>query len=87
MSPTPMFQLQPLEARVLFAAPPPGSVFYDIVTSPLETDFLKAASAAGFRTVDGLSMLIGQADHAFAHLFGTRPPRDGDTLLRREIAG
>jgi shikimate dehydrogenase len=66
---------------------PPGSVFYDIVTSPLETDFLKAASAAGFRTVDGLSMLIGQADHAFAHFFGTRPPRDGDTLLRREIAG
>lgn len=66
---------------------PPGSVFYDIVTSPLETDFLKAASAAGFRTVDGLSMLIGQADHAFAHFFGTRPPRDRDAHLRRAIAG
>ena len=32
---------------------PPGSVFYDIVTSPLDTAFLQAARAAGFRTVDG----------------------------------
>ena len=62
---------------------PPGSVFYDIVTSPLDTDFLKAASAAGFRTVDGLSMLIGQADHAFRRFFGATPPRGGaDAELR-----
>jgi shikimate dehydrogenase len=62
---------------------PPGSVFYDIVTSPLETDFLKAARSAGFRTVDGLSMLVGQADHAFRRFFGAIPPRgDGDAQLR-----
>lgn len=62
---------------------PPGSVFYDIVTSPLDTDFLKAARAAGFPTVDGLSMLIGQADHAFRRFFGARPPRgDADADLR-----
>lgn len=62
---------------------PPGSVFYDIVTSPLDTDFLKAARAAGFRTVDGLSMLIGQADHAFRRFFGANPPRgDADADLR-----
>ena len=62
---------------------PPGSVFYDIVTSPLDTDFLKAARAAGFRTVDGLSMLIGQADHAFRRFFGATPPRGGaDAELR-----
>ncbi|MGV3511099.1 MAG: shikimate dehydrogenase [Novosphingobium sp.] len=65
---------------------PPGSVFYDIVTTPLETDFLKAAKTAGFRTVDGLSMLIGQADHAFRRFFGAVPPRgDADVELRARI--
>jgi len=65
---------------------PPGSVFYDIVTSPLETDFLKAAKAAGFTTVDGLSMLIGQADHAFRHFFGATPPRgEADAELRKRL--
>lgn len=61
---------------------PPGSIFYDIVTSPLDTDFLQSARAAGFRTVDGLSMLIGQADHAFRRFFDARPPRDLDAELR-----
>ena len=61
---------------------PPGSVFYDIVTSPLDTAFLKSARACGFSTVDGLSMLIGQAAHAFARFFGQKPPRDADAQLR-----
>ncbi len=61
---------------------PPGSIFYDIVTSPLDTAFLQSARAAGFRTVDGLSMLIGQADHAFRRFFGALPPRDRDAQLR-----
>lgn len=64
---------------------PPGSVFYDIVTSPLETSFLNAAAAAGFRTIDGLSMLIGQADHAFRRFFGALPPRDSDAELRQVL--
>jgi shikimate dehydrogenase len=66
---------------------PPGSVAYDIVTSPLDTPFLRDARAAGFRTIDGLAMLIGQADYAFAHFFGRRPPRERDAELRRRIAG
>jgi shikimate dehydrogenase len=62
---------------------PPRSIFYDIVTNPLDTAFLKAARAAGFRTIDGLAMLIGQADHAFRLFFGSRPPRgDADAELR-----
>lgn len=65
---------------------PPGSVFYDIVTSPVDTAFLQAARQAGFRTIDGLAMLIGQADHAFARFFGARPPRDQDARLR-ELLG
>ncbi len=64
---------------------PPGSVAYDIVTAPLDTDFLRAARGAGFATIDGLAMLIGQADFAFARFFGQRPPRGGDETLRRII--
>jgi shikimate dehydrogenase len=70
--------------RFDFSHAPPGSVVYDIVTHPLDTDFLKAARAAGFRTIDGLSMLIGQAAVAFEKFFGVAPPReDGDAELRR----
>lgn len=62
---------------------PPGSIVYDIVTHPLDTPLLRAARQAGFRTVDGLSMLIGQAAEAFAKFFGQEPPRgDGDAALR-----
>ena len=65
---------------------PPGSVFYDIVTSPPETEFLRAAGSAGFATVDGLAMLIGQADHAFRRFFGVYPPRgSADEALRARL--
>lgn len=65
---------------------PPGAVAYDIVTAPLDTAFLAAARAAGHRTVDGLSMLIGQAALAFAKFFGAPPPREHDAELRRILA-
>lgn len=61
---------------------PPGAIAYDIVTDPVETDFLKNARAAGHRAIDGLSMLIGQAAHAFELFFGEKPPRDCDAELR-----
>lgn len=70
-----------------FSHAPPNSMVYDLVTSPLDTAFLQGARAAGFPTVDGLSMLIGQADVAFTHFFGARPPRDRDADLRRLILG
>lgn len=66
---------------------PPGSVVYDIVTHPLDTELLQAARAAGFRTIDGLAMLIGQAAAAFEKFFGTLPPRaPGDADLRDLLA-
>lgn len=61
---------------------PPGSIAYDIVTAPLDTPFLQDARAKGHRTIDGLSMLIGQAATAFAHFFGAPPPREHDAELR-----
>ncbi|WP_374410123.1 shikimate dehydrogenase [Novosphingobium colocasiae] len=57
-------------------------VVYDIVTSPLDTALLIAARGRGLATVDGLAMLIGQADHAFRRFFGAVPPRDRDAELR-----
>jgi shikimate dehydrogenase len=54
---------------------PPGSVVYDIVTHPADTPLLQAARAAGLRTIDGLSMLIGQAAVAFEKFFGVPAPR------------
>lgn len=65
-----------------FSHAPPGSIAYDIVTDPVETPFLADARAAGFRTVDGLSMLIGQAAAAFGLFFGIQPPREHDAELR-----
>lgn len=60
---------------------PPGSIAYDIVTSPVETRFLANARTNGFSTVNGLSMLIGQAAIAFEKFFGDPPPREFDFEL------
>jgi shikimate dehydrogenase len=64
---------------------PPGSIVYDIVTSPLQTAFLNSATAAGFRTLDGLNMLIGQAAVAFEKFFGAKAPRQYDAELRERL--
>ena len=61
---------------------PPGSVVYDIVTNPYKTPLLQAAGAAGFATIDGLAMLIGQAAAAFELFFGQPAPREHDADLR-----
>jgi shikimate dehydrogenase len=62
---------------------PPGAIAYDIVTAPLDTALLQAARAAGHRTIDGLSMLIGQAAAAFEKFFGQPAPRAHDAELRK----
>lgn len=64
---------------------PPGAIAYDIVTDPVETPFLKNARAAGFATIDGLSMLIGQAAQAFHLFFGVMAPREHDAELRERL--
>lgn len=66
---------------------PPGSIVYDIVTVPLMTPLLQSASREGFRFIDGLAMLIGQAAASFEYFFGVAPPRDNnDRDLRRILA-
>ncbi|WP_114521205.1 shikimate dehydrogenase [Altererythrobacter sp. ZODW24] len=64
---------------------PPGSIFYEIVTDPIETPFLKAAREAGFQTIDGYAMLIGQAAEAFERFFGAPAPRQYDAELRERL--
>jgi shikimate dehydrogenase len=61
---------------------PPRAIAYDIVTAPRDTAFLQAARAKGHRTIDGFSMLIGQAAVAFEHFFGQPAPREHDAELR-----
>lgn len=60
---------------------PPGSVVYDIVTSPKDTAFLQAATKGGHETINGFAMLIGQAASAFEKFFGAAPPREYDAEL------
>ena len=48
----------------------------DLVYTPLDTPFLKAAAAAGAKTIDGLGMLLHQAVPGFERWFGTRPAPD-----------
>lgn len=58
------------------------AVLFDMVTTPQNTQFL----ACGDRTIDGLTMLIGQARRAFELFFGSTPPQ-GDAELRRLLTG
>lgn len=57
----------------------PGIVVTDLVYSPLKTELLEKAEAAGCMTVDGLGMLLHQAVPGFERWFGHRPEVDGAT--------
>ena len=73
------------EFRVPLDALSSSAVVTDLVYTPLETEFLKAAAERGCTTVDGLGMLIHQAAPAFERWFGQRPEVDGET--RRIVLG
>jgi shikimate dehydrogenase len=59
----------PLEAT------PAAAVIMDMLYKPLETPFLKRARELGRSTVDGLEMLIRQAEPSFEAFFGRPPPK------------
>lgn len=50
-----------------------SAVVYDVVYVPLETGLLAAARKRGYRTVDGLGMLLQQAGFGFRKWFGGNP--------------
>lgn len=53
-----------------------GRLFYDISYGRAATPQLSAASESGWRTADGLSMLIAQAAESFRIWFGVMPDRE-----------
>lgn len=57
---------------------PKSASVYDIVYSPLETEFLKNARYRGNETIDGLGMLLHQAAPGFQKWFGVYPEVDKD---------
>ncbi|MEM9318682.1 MAG: shikimate dehydrogenase [Pseudomonadota bacterium] len=69
--------------QVDFSRARPGTVVTDIVYTPVDTDFLLAARAAGCETVDGLGMLLHQAAPGFERWFGKRP--EVDQMLRDAV--
>ncbi len=45
----------------------------DVIYTPLQTEFLKAAAAKGARTLNGSGMCVHQAVEVFAQLTGVTP--------------
>ena len=62
---------------------PKTAVVTDIVYTPLQTPLLRDAAARGNQTVDGLGMLLYQAQPGFEKWFGVRP--EVDDALRRFV--
>ncbi len=62
---------------------PTTAVVSDIVYAPLQTPLLKDAAARGNPTVDGLGMLLYQAQAGFEGWFGVRP--DVTPALRAHV--
>jgi len=63
-----------------------GRLVYDLTYGAGESRLLREARAAGCRTLDGLPMLVAQAERQFAWWTGRRP-RDGVMRAAAESAG
>ena len=68
------------------AALPAKAVVMDMVYRPARTPLLLRAQAGGHAVVDGLEMLIRQAEPSFEALFG-RPPPPGVNVRALALAG
>ncbi|PIW27510.1 MAG: shikimate dehydrogenase [Rhodobacterales bacterium CG15_BIG_FIL_POST_REV_8_21_14_020_59_13] len=64
-----------------------GAIVFDTLYTPARRPFTQGAKAAGLTTIDGLSMLIGQARPSFEALFGVPVPDtvDAEALLRKAL--
>ena len=74
------------------AAISPSAAVYDLIYTPAETAFLRAAAAHGCTTINGETMLVMQGAEAFYLWTGVRPNTDlmqralSEELARREGA-
>jgi shikimate dehydrogenase len=62
---------------------PLGAAVCDLVYRPLQTGLLRQAAIAGRLPIDGLGMLLYQAQASFQHWFGQTPPVDA--AVRRHV--
>ena len=53
----------------------------DLVSAPLPTPLMTAATIRGLTLIDGLAVLVEQAADSFELLFGAKPPRTRDAEL------
>ena len=60
-----------------------GALVYDLIYNPRQSRLLRDASAAGCATLDGLPMLVAQAEAQFTQWTG-RPPAPGIMLAAAE---
>lgn len=56
----------------------PGSIVYDLIYTPRQTDLMAQAETFGLEQLGGLEMLIAQARPSFKLFFGKKPPADLD---------
>jgi shikimate dehydrogenase len=70
---TPIGSASAREQSPLPAGPFTGSLVYDLTYGPGDSRLLRDARAAGCRTLDGLPMLVAQAERQFEWWTGTRP--------------
>lgn len=69
------------------AAISPSAAVYDLIYTPAETAFLRAAAAHGCTTINGETMLVMQGAEAFSLWTGVRPNTDlMQRALREELA-
>lgn len=59
-----------------------GALVIEMVYTPPRTAFFRAAESSGYAPSDGLTVLMGQAAHAFHLFFGGLAPRGHDAELR-----
>ncbi|MGE0393069.1 MAG: type I 3-dehydroquinate dehydratase [Vicinamibacterales bacterium] len=71
---TPVGNLHSVEASPLPGGPFDGRLVYDLIYAPRETRLLREARAAGCGTLDGLPMLVAQAEQQFAWWTGRPAP-------------
>lgn len=70
---TPIGMYPRVEETPIPASQLSGRYVYDLVYNPSPTRLLREAAAAGCETIDGLDMLVAQAQEQFLWWTGTRP--------------
>ncbi len=82
---TPVGMHPEIDAMPLPSAALTGRYVYDLVYNPRPTRLLREAAARGCTTIDGLDMLVAQAQEQFRLWTGIRPPEAvmRDAALRR----